>query len=98
MMTGPQQHCADKLLLVDEMLRAAGDYLTVCRGLLDDEDSVMARLAYDHILGLRNQVGQLTKKIDGLEAELRRMLTERLAEKREDSVPHKTRRARHGWA
>jgi hypothetical protein len=98
MMTGPQQHCADKLLLVNEMLQAAGDYLTVCRGLLDDEDSIMARLAYDHVLGLRNQVGQLTKKMDGLEAELRRILTERLAEKRQDSVPHKTRGARDGAA
>jgi hypothetical protein len=93
-MTGPQQHCADKLLLVNEMLEAAGDYLTVCRGLLDDEDSIMARLAYDHVLGLRNHVGQLTKKIDGLEAELRRILTE----KREDSVPHKARGATHGAA
>ena len=75
-MTEQQQHCADKLLLVTEMLQAAAEYLTVCRGLLNDEDNLMALLAYDQVLTLRNRVGHLNKKIDALEADLRRKLTE----------------------
>ena len=71
-----QQHCADKLLLVAEMLQAAAEYLTACRGLLNDEDDLMARVAYEQVLTLRNRVAQLNKKIDGLEADLRRKLTE----------------------
>lgn len=78
-MTEQQQHCADKLLLVTEMLQAAAEYLTVCRGLLDDEDNLMARLAYEQVLTLRNRVVHLNKKIDALEAELRRKLTESIA-------------------
>jgi uncharacterized protein Yka (UPF0111/DUF47 family) len=75
-MNEPRQHCVDKLLLVTEMLQAATEYLTVCRSLLDDEDNLMARLAYEQILNLRNRVAHVDRKIDGLEAELRRRLTE----------------------
>jgi hypothetical protein len=79
-MNEPQQHCADKLLLVAEMLQAAAEYLTTCSTLLDDEDHLMARLAYEQVLNLRNRVALVNKKIDGLEAELRRRLTESGAE------------------
>jgi hypothetical protein len=80
-MAEQQQHCADKLLLVTEMLQAATEYLTACRGLLNDEDNLMARLAYEQVLTLRNRVGHLSKKVDALEAELRGKLTESSADK-----------------
>jgi hypothetical protein len=74
MLMGQQEHCADKLLMVAEMLEAASEYLTVCRGLPDDQDPVMARLAYEHVLNLKNQLGQLNRKLDALEMDLRRKL------------------------
>jgi len=78
-MTQQPQHCADKLLLVTEMLQSAAEYLTACRGLLNDDDPVMARLAYEHVLTLRNRLAQLNKTVDTLETELRRKLTESIA-------------------
>jgi hypothetical protein len=77
----PQEHCADKLLLVTEMLQAAAEYLTACRTLLNDDDQMMARLAYEHILTLRNRVNLLGKKVDTLEADLRRKLLNSAGEK-----------------
>jgi phage-related minor tail protein len=67
-------HCADKLVLVTEMLQAAQEYLNVSRGMLNDEDRVMVRLAYEQILNLRNRVDRLSKKVDALEGDLRRRL------------------------
>jgi hypothetical protein len=72
-MTEPQ-HCADKLVLVTEMLQAAQEYLNASRGMLNDEDRIMVRLAYEQILTLRNRVDQLRKKVDALEGDLRRRL------------------------
>jgi hypothetical protein len=46
----------------------------VCRGLPDDQDPVMARLAYEHVLHLKNQLGHLNRKVDALEMDLRRKL------------------------
>ena len=63
--------CADKLLLVTEMLQAAGEYLREARTACQDGDGTMTRLAYDHVLNLRDRVRALEKKIHELEGELR---------------------------
>jgi hypothetical protein len=63
--------CADKLLLVTEMLQAAGEYLHQARSACQDGDGTMTRLAYDHVLNLRDRVRALDKKIHELEGELR---------------------------
>src|SRR5262244_4510299 len=75
-----REHLADKLLLVTEMLQAAAEYLTAAHTIANDDDSLMARLAYEHVLTLRNRIAQLNKKVDGLEADLRRKLLESTAE------------------
>jgi hypothetical protein len=63
--------CADKLLLVTEMLQAAGEYLHEAHSVCQDGDATMLRLAYDHVLNLRDRVRALDKKIHELEGELR---------------------------
>ena len=63
--------CADKLLLVTEMLQAAGEYLREARSSCQDGDGTMMRLAYDHVLNLRDTIRVLEKKIHELEGELR---------------------------
>jgi hypothetical protein len=66
-----QQYCADKLLLVTEMLQAAGEYLNSARATCREEDRTMMRLAYDHVLNLRDQIRSLDKKVNELEGDLR---------------------------
>ena len=66
-----QQFCADKLLLVTEMLQAAGEYLNNARATCQEEDRTMMQLAYDHVLNLRDRIRLLDKKVNELEADLR---------------------------
>ena len=63
--------CADKLLLVTEMLQAASEYLHEARSVCQDGDGTMMRLAYDHVLNLRDRIRVLDRKIHELEGELR---------------------------
>jgi hypothetical protein len=105
-MTGQQEHCADKLLMVAEMLEAASEYLTACHGLSDDEDPIMSRLAYEHVLTLKNQLGQLNRKIDALEMDLRRRImaareqgrdrSDETRDHAEHRIAHKSKGARGG--
>jgi hypothetical protein len=105
-MTGQQEHCADKLLMVAEMLEAASEYLIACRGLPDDEDPIMSRLAHEHVLTWKNQLGQLNRKIDGLEMDLRRRImaereqgrdrSDETRDRAEHRVTHKSKGARGG--
>src|SRR5262245_51222808 len=78
-----RQFCADKLLLVREMLEAADAYLkearTSCESApadesveaVESEDRTMLRLAYDHVLDLRDRVRVLEKRIHEVESHLR---------------------------
>lgn len=66
-----RQFCADKLLLVTEMLKAASEYLHDARGMCQDGDPTMTRVAYDHVLSLRDRIRVLDKKIHELETDLR---------------------------
>jgi hypothetical protein len=66
-----RQFCADKLLLVTEMLQAAGEYLHEARGTCQDEGRTMIKVAYDHVLNLRDRIRVLDKNIHELEADLR---------------------------
>ena len=65
-----RQFCADRLLLVTEMLQAASEYLHEARRMSQD-DPTMTRVAYDHVLNLRDRIRLLDKKIHELEADLR---------------------------
>ena len=106
LMAVQQEHCADKLLMVAEMLEAASEYLTACRGLSDDEDPIMSRLAYEHLLTLKNQLGQLNRKIDALETDLRRRIiaarevgrdrSDETRDRAEYRVTHKSKGTRGG--
>jgi len=101
-----QEHCADKLLMVAEMLEAASEYLTACRSLSDDQDPIMSRLAYEHLLTLKNQLGQLNRKIDALETDLRRRIiaarevgrdrSDETRDRAEYRVTHKSKGTRGG--
>jgi hypothetical protein len=71
-----RQFCADKLLLVREMLEAAGAYLkdalNACHAMSEEhEDRTMLRVAYDHVLDLRDRVRVLDKRVNEVEAHLR---------------------------
>ena len=66
-----RQFCADKLLLVREMLQAARQYLQEARESCEDGDRTMLRLAYDHLLDLRDAVRVLERKVNDLEVHLR---------------------------
>jgi hypothetical protein len=71
-----RQFCADKLLLVREMLEAAGEYLKQARATCekresDDEDRTMLRVAYDQVLDLRDLVRVIDKRVNDVEGHLR---------------------------
>ena len=66
-----RQFCADKLLLVTEMLQAASEYLHEARNMCQDGDPTMTRVAYDQVLSLRDRIRVLDKTIHELETDLR---------------------------
>jgi hypothetical protein len=62
-----QQHCADQLFLLAELVDAASEYIRHCDRTLDPEEIPMVELAYDQISSLKSRTSRLGKSLEHLQ-------------------------------
>ena len=71
MRTRNDQACAEKLVLLGEMLATASQYLTQCGDVMNCEDTFMLGLAADEVPSLRLRCKELSKDLAGFEKRVR---------------------------
>jgi hypothetical protein len=71
-----QEHCADHLFMLGEMLDAATEYVALCDAALQDDETAMVQLAYEQIPSLQSRIARLGKKLDELDRRVRNKLTQ----------------------
>lgn len=81
------QACAEKLVLLREMLATASQYLTQCGDVMNSEDSLMLGIAADEIPLLRLRCMELSKDLGAFQKRVReRIKTLRLAQSENPSA------------
>jgi hypothetical protein len=65
------QACAEKLILLGEMLATASQYLTQCGDVMNCEDDFMLGLAADEVPSLRRRCMDLSKDLAEFEKSVR---------------------------
>lgn len=66
-----EQACAEKLVLLGEMLATASQYLTQCGEVMNSEDSLMLGIAADEVPALRVRCMELGKDLGRFEKQVR---------------------------
>jgi hypothetical protein len=70
-----QPLCADNLLLLGEILRAASQYVDQCEEMMNQENDVsMLELACDQVLPLIMEIEMVRKKLIALESQMLKKL------------------------
>jgi hypothetical protein len=81
------QACAEKLVLLGEMLATASQYLTQCGDVMNCEDSFMLGLAADEVPSLRVRCMELSKDLANFEKRVREHIKGNSVLRSEDKPP-----------